>query len=453
MPRSPEEIKELQFHRAGTPPVWIKGEGVWLVNDAGERFLDASGGPMVVNIGHGRSEIADVAAEQIKTLAYTLPGMIVESRLKLTEQIQQITPLGMNRIWYGSGGSEANEAAMKFSIQAQQVMGREGKYKILGRRNAYHGSTIFTLSVGDMPERRKAYLPLLPDVLDNIEPVADCNCYHCPFNLEYPDCDLACANDLEKKILDQGPESVAAFIAEPVVAAAAGVVAPPNTEYFTRIREICDKYDVLFIADEVVTGFGRTGVPFASQHWDVLPDIIVFAKGVASGYAPLAGFIAADVLVDAFDDTHTRINTLFTYSEHPVSTAIGAKVQQIMKEEDLITKSATNGEYLANKLEALREIPIVGDIRGMGSLRGIEIVANQETGDPLPARLNVAEDIQKHLFKNHILHYLGYWRDDDGAGAQLILAPPFIINEQEIDLLVETLGDVLSERASAYKQA
>ena len=317
MPRSPEEIKELQFHRMGTPPMWTKGEGVWLVNDAGERFLDASGGPMVVNIGHGRSEIADVAAEQIKTLAYTLPSVIVESRLKLTEQIQKLTPLGMNRIWYGNGGSEANEAAMKFSVQAQQVMGREGKYKILGRRNAYHGSTIFTLSVGDMRERRKAYLPMLPDILDNIEPVADCNCYHCPFNLEYPDCDLACANDLETKILDQGPESVAAFIAEPVVAAAAGVVAPPTTEYFTRIREICDKYDVLFIADEVVTGFGRTGVPFASQHWDVLPDIIVFAKGVASGYAPLAGFIASDVLVDAFDDTHTRINTLFTYSEHP----------------------------------------------------------------------------------------------------------------------------------------
>lgn len=452
MQRNSEEIRELQFHRTGTPATWAKGDGVWLVNDAGERFLDASGGPMVVNIGHGRSEIADVAAEQIRTLAYTLPSMIVESRLKLTEQIQKITPLGMNRIWYGNGGSEANEAAMKFAIQAQQVMGRQDKYKILGRRNAYHGSTIFTLSVGDMPERRKSYLPLLPDVLDSIEPVADCNCYHCPFDLEYPDCDLACANDLEKKILDQGPESVAAFIAEPVVAAAAGVVAPPTTEYFTRIREICDRYDVLFIADEVVTGFGRTGVPFASQHWDVLPDIIVFAKGVASGYAPLAGFIAADDLVDMFDNSNTRINTLFTYSEHPVSAAIGAKVQQIMQEEDLITKSATNGEYLAEKLESLREIPIVGDIRGMGSLRGIEIVANQETGDPLPASLNVAEDIQKHLFKNHILHYLGYWRDDDGAGAQLILAPPFIINEQEIDLLVETLGDVLSERASAYKQ-
>ena len=188
------------------------------------------------------------------------------------------------------------------------------------------------------------------------------------------------------------------------------------------------------------------------DSWDVLPDIIVFAKGVASGYAPLSGFIAQDALVDRFDETGQRFNTLFTYSEHPVSCAIGAKVQEIMDEENLIQRSAQMGDYLGRKLEALSEISIVGELRGQGTLRGIEIVANQETGDPFPADINVAADIQKHLYKRNILHYLGYWRDDLGQGAQLILAPPFVIEESEIDLLVETLGEVLDDRDAAYRK-
>ena len=452
MTRSDAELLNLQFHRQAVPPVWSSGEGVWLINEDGERYLDASGGPMVVNIGHGRSEVADTAHKQISTLSYAMPGYAIESRLELTERIQKLTPNGMDRVWYGSGGSEAVEGALKFAIQTQQVSGRPDKFKILGRQNAYHGSTLFTLSAGDMPERRAPYLKLLPDVVQDIQPVADCNCYHCPLGLEFPSCELACADDLETRILAEGPETVAAFIAEPIVAAAAGVVAPPTPEYFTKIREICDKYDIIFIADEVVTGFGRTGLPFASQHWDVLPDIIVFAKGVASGYAPLSGFIAQDTLVDQFDETGQRFNTLFTYSEHPVSCAIGAKVQEIMDEENLIQRSAQMGDYLGRKLEALSEISIVGELRGQGTLRGIEIVANQETGDPFPADINVAVDIQKHLYKRNILHYLGYWRDDLGQGAQLILAPPFVIEESEIDLLVETLGEVLDERGAAYRK-
>tara|TARA_B100000530_G_scaffold275231_1_gene188142 strand:- start:92 stop:1498 length:1407 start_codon:yes stop_codon:yes gene_type:complete len=452
MSRSQTEIQNLQFHRQGVPHIWSKGEGVWLFNEAGERYLDASGGPMVMNIGHGRSEVAEAAHKQISELAYTMPGYTVESRLELTDRIQKLTPNGMDRIWYGSGGSEAVEAALKFSIQAQHILGNLDKFKILGRRNAYHGSTLFTLSVGDFPERRAPYLKLLPDVVQNIEPVADCNCYHCPLQLEFPNCKLACADDLEARILAEGPETVAAFIAEPIVAAAAGVVAPPTNEYFSKIRQICDKYEVIFIADEVVTGFGRTGLPFAFQHWDVLPDIVVFAKGVASGYAPLAGFIVQDELVDQFDAVGERFNTLFTYSEHPVSCAIGAKVQQIVAEEHLIERSAQIGDYLENRLESLSSIPIVGELRGQGTLRGIEIVANQETGDPFPADLNIANDIQKHLYKRNILHYLGYWRDELGQGAQLILAPPFIIEEAEVDFLIDTLGQVLDERSNAYKK-
>ena len=207
---------------------------------------------------------------------------------------------------------------------------------------------------------------------------------------------------------------------------------------------------MLLIVDEVVTGFGRTGLPFAVQHWDVRPDVIVFAKGVASGYAPLAGFIAADELVAAFDEQNLPFNTLFTYSAHPVSCAIGVAVQKVVEDENLIARTAELGEYLATRLEGLREVPIVGDIRGMGLLRGIEVVANQETGERFPAAMDVANDIQRELYRRNVLHYQGNWRDDEGAGAQLIIAPPFVIERDEIDLLVDTLAEVLTDRADVY---
>lgn len=440
-----EEVAAHSFHRVGGK-VWARGEGIWLVDADGQRYMDASGGPMVVNIGHGRPEPAEAAAKQLREVGYLMPGFANESRVELSRRIEALAPEGLNRVWFGSGGSEAVEAATKFAIQAQQVMGRGGRYKVLGRRNSYHGNTIWTLSIGHFPSRREPFLPLMQPT----EHVADCNCYHCPFGKTYPECDLACADDLEARILAEGPDTVAAFIAEPIVAAAAGVVPPPSADYFRRIREICTKYDVLLIVDEVVTGFGRTGLPFAVQHWDVRPDLIVFAKGVASGYAPLAGFIAADELVAAFDDQHLPFNTLFTYSAHPVSCAIGVAVQKVVEDEGLIARSAEMGDYLATRLEGLHEVPIVGDIRGMGLLRGIEIVANQETGERFPAALDVANDIQRELYRRNVLHYQGNWRDEEGAGAQLIIAPPFVIEREEIDLLVDTLAEVLADRAEAY---
>ena len=441
------EVAAHSFHRQGGK-VWARGEGIWLIDADGERYMDASGGPMVVNIGHGRPEPAEAAAKQLREVGYLMPGYANESRIELTKRIEALAPEGLNRVWFGSGGSEAVEAATKFAIQAQQVMGRNGRYKILGRRNSYHGNTIFTLSIGHFPSRREPFLPLLQPT----EHVADCNCYHCPFDQTYPDCGLACADDLEARILAEKPETVAAFIAEPIVAAAAGVVGPPSADYFRRIREICTKYDVLLIVDEIVTGFGRTGLPFAVQHWDVRPDVIVFAKGVASGYAPLAGFIAADELVAAFDEQGEPFNTLFTYSAHPVSCAIGVAVQDVMAKENLIERAAKMGDYLASRLEELHEIPIVGDIRGMGLLRGIEVVANQETGERFPAAMNVSNDIQRELYRRKVLHYLGNWRDEEGAGAQLIIAPPFVIERDEIDLLVDTLAEVLADRAEVYAE-
>ena len=443
-----DEVAAHSFHRNGSK-VWVHGEGIWLVDQEGRRYMDASGGPMVVNIGHGRPEPAEAAAKQLLEVGYLMPGYANESRIELTKRIEALAPEGLNRVWFGSGGSEAVEAACKFAIQAQQVLGRAGRYKVLGRRNSYHGNTIYTLSIGHFASRREPFLPLLQPE----QHVSDCNCYHCPFDKTYPECELACADDLETRILAEGPESVAAFIAEPIVAAAAGVVVPPSADYFRRIREICTRYDVLLIADEIVTGFGRTGLPFAVQHWDVRPDVIVFAKGVASGYAPLAGFIAADELVAAFDERDEPFNTLFTYSAHPVSCAIGVAVQDVVAKENLIARSAEMGEYLAQRLEGLHEIPIVGDIRGMGMLRGIEIVANQETGERFPAALDVANDIQRELYRRQVLHYQGNWRDDEGRGAQIILAPPFVIERDEIDLLVDTLSEVLSDRADAYATA
>jgi len=443
-----ERAGRHQFHQRQSSRVWTHGEGVWLFDDEGRRFLDGSGGPMVVNIGHGREEVAEAAAQQIRTLGYAMPGYALDARTELAERIEALTPPGLNRVWFGSGGSEAVEAATKFARQAQTLRGFPGKYKVIGRRNSYHGSTLFTLSIGGFQSRRDPYLPMLSPMPH----IVDCNCYRCPFGKTYPECGLACADDLEARIIAEGPETVAAFIAEPVVAAAAGAVPPPSGDYFQRIREICTKYDVLFIADEIVTGFGRTGMPFAMQHWGVRPDIIVFAKGVASGYAPLAGFIAADELVEPFDDAGEMFNTIFTYSAHPVSCAIGAKVQEIVERERLIERSRELGDYLGERLESLNEIPIVGNVRGMGLLRGVEIVRNQETGEPFPADLDVPNDVQREMYRRGVLHYQGNWRDEEGGGAQVILAPPFIIEREEIDLLVDTLAEVLWDRHRAYSE-
>ena len=436
------EANEHMFMRdpRGAPLVIERGEGIYLHDSRGYRYIDGGGGAMVVNIGHGRPEVADAVARTMRERNYVLPVFAHEERIELAKRIRALTPGTLNRIWFGSGGSESVEAALKFAYQYQTVMGRPEKHKLLGRRISYHGNTILTLSVGHTQSRRTVYQPLLT----NGYHVAECTCYRCPFDATYPDCGLACADDLETRILAEGPETVAAFIAEPVVAVAAGV-APPPPDYFQRIRDICDRYDVLFIADEVVTGFGRLGHNFGCDAFDVVPDLLVFGKGVASGYAPLGGFAAREGLVEAFEASGVDFNTIFTYSAQPMACAAGVAVQDILRDEQLIPRAARQGERLGAALASLRDLPIVGDVRGMGLLWGIEFVHDQDTKVPFPADRKLALDIMRRCFRRGLILYVGARTDEQGRGDQLVLAPPFIITDAEIARVAEIVDEAIRE--------
>ncbi|MBW2085818.1 MAG: aspartate aminotransferase family protein, partial [Deltaproteobacteria bacterium] len=390
-----QEVFENMFlPLSGFPPILItKAEGVYLYDSSGARFIDASGGPMAVTIGYGRKEVAEAAKRVLEQVSYILPVFASEARIELVKRIKKLMPPELNQVYFCSGGSEANEAAIKFARQYHVLAGREAKYKIVSRNLSYHGMTLLALSIGDVKVRQRDFIPMLFKN-PRVEPSY---CYRCPFGKEYPGCDIDCAFDLEKKILEEGPETVMAFIAEPIVASAGGGLVPPP-EYFPIIRETCDKYDVLLIVDEVVTGFGRTGKNMGMDHFNVVPDIATFAKGTSSAYAPLAGMAVKEELTDLFKEKEAEFQHLYTFSGHPLSCAIGNEVQRIIEEEGLIGRAEEMGQYLEKKLLELEEFPMVGNIRGKGMLWAIEFVKDKATKEPFPKDKNVKMNIIRTCF-------------------------------------------------------
>jgi adenosylmethionine-8-amino-7-oxononanoate aminotransferase len=274
-------------------------------------------------------------------------------------------------------------------------------------------------------------------------------CYRCPFGKEYPGCDIDCARELEERILAEGPESVIAFIAEPIVASAGGGLVPPP-EYFPIIRETCDKYDVVFIADEVVTGFGRTGKNMGLEHFGVVPDIATFAKGVSSAYAPLAGMAVRDELVALFQEKEAEFQHLYTFSAHPVACAVGAEVMRIVEEENMIARAAQVGKYLQESLLELMDLPMVGDVRGKGMLWAIEFVKDKNTKEPFPREKKVKMNVITKCLLKGAFFYPGYYEDELGRGDQLMIAPPFIITEDQIDECVGILRETLQDSSEEF---
>lgn len=438
------EVAANMFIRLpGIPQILIeKTEGVYLYTSDGARILDASGGPMAANIGHGRTEVAEAAARSITQVSYILPVFASPQRIELTKRIKRRLPPELSRIYYCSGGSEANEVAIKFARQYDVVAGRGTRTKVITRKHGYHGNTMLTVSIGGIEERRRDFLPMLWP-----SPRAeDCYCFRCPFKATSSNCDLECAHDVERAIKAEGPDTVAAFLAEPIVASALGAVAPPPG-YWNVVREACDRHGVMLIVDEVVTGFGRTGKPMGMDHYGVVPDISVFAKGVSGGYAPLAGMAVREDLVKAFEDRGEEFASLYTYSAHPLSMAVGAAVQDIIDREDLMTRAAVMGEYLGRKLERLRELPIVGDVRGRGLLWAVELVKDKKTMEPFPAADKMKTKVAFIGLLKGVFLYPGYYRDEQGRGDHIMLAPPFIITEEQVDTIVDTLEGALRELA------
>jgi len=424
-------------------PMAVRSEGIYIYDSEGKRYLDGSSGALVVNIGHGVREVAQAMAEQCSRLAFSHGSQFTsEPQEKLAALLAEMAPGDLDYAYFTSGGSEATETALKLARQYHLERGKVRKSKVIARWTSYHGNTIGALSMSGNPGRRRPYSPLLLD-FPHIPPAY---CYRCPFGMAHPQCDLKCAQTLEDEIVRQGAENISAFIAEPVVGASAGALPAPEG-YFQRIREICDRHDVLFIADEVMCGCGRTGRDFAIQHWDVVPDILVTAKGLASGYAPLAATIVRREIHQAFEKGSGQFVHGHTYGGSPLSCAVGFSVLRLVREWGLTGRAAEQGDYMRSRLEELRKYPFVGDIRGKGLMLGIEFVKDRGTKEPFPPEIRFNSRVGSTAFANGLITYPGGGSVDGSRGDHLLLGPPLVITRAEIDELVATL-DLTLDRVS-----
>ena len=417
-------------------PVITRGKGVYLYDREGREYLDAVGGIAVVNVGHGVPEIIAAMTEQAQRVAFVSGGAFAnEPAQALAEELATWAPAGMRHVLLLAGGSEATETAMKLARQYHVERGKAGKYRVISRWISYHGNTIGALSMSGRTAWRWEFVPYL----QNFPKIHPPYCYRCPYGKTYPSCQVACADDLERVITLEGPDSIAAFIAEPVIGTSAAGVTPPP-EYYPRIREICDKHDVLFIADEVITGIGRTGKNFGIEHWGVVPDMITTAKALSSGYAPLAAVIVHDRVYDAIARGSGRTTQGFTYSGHPLSAAVGLAVLRYLKAHDLVANAGRIGRILLDRLSTLKRFPIVGDVRGTGLILGVEFVADQATKRPFPPDAGVTRRIVEATLEEGVVVVPGMSGLIDGvAGDHIQISPPYIFTEAHVDQLVRAL--------------
>jgi adenosylmethionine-8-amino-7-oxononanoate aminotransferase len=387
-----------------------------------------------VNVGHGRKELAQVAAEQmskvayVNTFAYTTPAAI-----DLASKLAEVTPEGIERFFFVNSGSEAVETAIKMAQQWHYINGDKKRTKIISRRGSYHGSTNMAMSVnGSNYANRSPFEPLSP----NARFIPGINCYHCPYEKTYPECNVYCARTYEDLINFEQPETIAAIIAEPISASNGNFV--PWPEYWQTLRAICDKYGILVIADEVINGFGRTGKWFGIDHFGINPDIMTTAKGLSSGYAPIACTMTTRRVADAFaSDKKNTFSHGITFGTHPVSCAVALRNIEILEAEGLIENSGKTGAYL---LQQLREIqtrhPIVGDVRGIGLMLQLELVKNRETREPFTREDDMQSKVGERLIQRGLLCR---------AGNNISIAPPLIANREDADEIVDILDGVLSE--------
>jgi adenosylmethionine-8-amino-7-oxononanoate aminotransferase len=422
-----------------------RAEGVYLYDTKGTRYLDAAGQGAggIISIGYGREEVAEAMAVQARKIGFLHSSFFrSQAFLDLADQIAEMAPEGLSRVWLVSSGSEAVESALKLARQYHLGKGNVAKYRFIARWLSFHGATTGAMSMTGLSGVRRGYEPLLAD----FPHIAPCYCYRCPFDKTYPGCSVGCADDLERQILQSGPETIAAFIAEPItISALVGHVPPP--EYFTRIRQICDAYDVLFVADCVQTGFGRTGTDFAIAQWGVSPDILIFNKGVTGGYFPLGGMIVSDKIVDVLvNEFQGRVRHGQSYTGNPLGAAVGSKVVEIIKREDLTARSRARGEYLMQKLNGFQvRHPSIGEVRGRGLIVGVEFVRDRRTKQRILQEDGFAQRLTKAARDRGVLVSAPTGNSAYGESDQLRLMPPLVISEQELDMVIDVLDDALTQ--------
>lgn len=423
-----------------TYPFISRGKGIYLYDQEGKRYIDGCGGAVTASIGHAVDEVAEAMYAQAKEVSFAYRSHFSSDAVEeLGAKLAEWAPGSLNWSFFVSSGSEATETAQKIAIQYWQEKGRPTKNRIISRWMSYHGITMGALSMSGHVLRRKRFVPLLEDYPAITGPYP----YRRPEGMSLEDYALQCANELETAILRVGPEQVAAFIAEPIIGASGGAVVPP-VGYFQRIREICDQYEVLFIADEVMTGVGRTGKAFGIDHWGVVPDLMTLGKGMSAGYTPMAATIVSDEIIETISKGSGLIMAGHTYSANPQSAAVSLAVLKYVEKHQLIEKSAQQGAYLLSCMEQLAaEIPLIGDTRGLGLLCGMEFVKNKDTKEPFPLSAGVASKVIAKAFEKGLLVYPAIGGLDGVAGDSIILSPPLTITTEEIDELIQILRDAI----------
>ena len=409
-----------------TPVIFDHGNGVWLTDVKGKRYIDALSSLWNVAVGHGRGELADAAAEQIRKVAFTnnYTGFSNVPAIQLAAKVVSLAYGNMAGVFFTNSGSESNEGAFKTARFYWNLQGRPSKIKLIARERAYHGGTLTTSAMTGLPAFWKYFGPLDPQIVHTKKPDnLECDCE--------PNTDGECAHWLEAAILREGPDSVAAFIAEPVKGA--GGVWTPAEGYFQRIREICDRYEVLFIADEVITGFGRTGYWFALERWNVQPDILSIAKAITSGYIPMGAFIVSKQIGDALQHLppDARFMHAYTNSAHPTASAVGLRNLRIIEEERLVENAAKMGERLGDGFrQALGKHGHVTNLRHLGLIAGLTLVKDAKTGEAFPPADGIGGKVARHM------------REEGGVitrfvGDNLVFAPPLVVSASEVDAIVE----------------
>src|SRR5438067_8517617 len=427
-------------------PTAVRGEGVWLWDSTGKKYLDFAGSAAVNFIGHGVKEIGEAMAAQAEKLEFVHSSQFVtEAAENLARPMLEFAGDNFRggAVYFTCGGSEAVETALKLARQYQVEIGQPSRYQIVSRRQSYHGSTFGAMAVSGNQKRRKIYLPMLREFSQIDTPY----CYRCVYGCD--SCAQKYADELEN-LLAKHSQEVAAFIFEPVSGATLGAAVPPHG-YLQRVAEICRAHGVPLLADEVMTGFGRTGRNFAVEHWDVTPDILIAGKGIASGYAPLGAVIAGRRVVEALAMGSGVFTHGFTYNAHPVSVAAGAAVLRRMEQEKLVktanSQHGAAGTAMRENLQRLRDLPCVGDVRGLGLLWGVEFVKEKSSKQPFPPQLNFAGKVAERVATRGVLTYAMQGCVDGDAGDHLLLAPPAVIAPEEIRWAVDELAAAIQEAA------
>ena len=415
-------------------PMIAYGEGIYLFDTDGKRYIDGSGGPLVVNVGHGRTEIVEAMTKQAQAAAYVHAIMFTSEPLEqYAAELAAVVPLPEPRFYLLSSGSEVVEGAIKLARQIQIARGEEKRHIVLSRWQSYHGMTLGALAVSGRAALRAPYLDMIHDVPH----------IPTPYVYRHPASGLELADRLEEAIQAYGAENIAGFIAEPLSGASLGA-APAPDGYWSRIREICDRYGVLLIADEVLVGLGRTGKWWALDHWNIVPDILVTSKGTASGYFPLGLIAAKGEDVELIRQKLGDFNHGGTFSHHAVGAAAGLATLRILQRERLIENSAAMSIPLEKALrDQIGDHPNVGDIRGRGLFWGIELVKNRETKEPFPLAHGVARRVWKRAFEMGLVIYYSTGCADGRNGDVIMLGPPLIINEVQIHEMIGILRDAL----------